>query len=259
MDAQKKAERAKELEAKKAMLEAYRQKRRLDNNLPTEQKEAKPAPVMQQAEEVLAAVLAGGSSEKVKEETPKKEEEKKEEEKKPAVAVVKEVPVATKVEEVPISLSRGVGVQEAPPRVVESYIRSVQTEQTDLYEGEEGEGAATALVQEEKTEEEKAEEEKRRVEEKKRREEEEEEAKRLEEERLRVAEQAEAKRLREDAKMVAWAERAGEVAERLLRTEELVGIDVLKDLRGGGGGTQQSEAIEEGSVGTKVGMIEDVS
>lgn len=132
----KKAERLKELEAKKAMLEAYRQKRRLDKSLPEAKEGAAPVAVAA-ADQVLASVLAGAQLPPA---PPAVDVEEKKPEA-PATGGGAGGGVEIKAENVtteaikPVKdtvLVRGVGVQEAAPRLRESYVRLVQTEVSQL-------------------------------------------------------------------------------------------------------------------------------
>ena len=254
-DDARKAERQRELEAKKAMLEKYRQKRRLDKSLPEKNEtSSSPASASSMADAVLASVLAGGEVTTNKVDGEVAETEKKAEEK-PNVVV--QAPETTKPNmasaETPQELTvvaRGVGVQEAPPKVWETYIRSVQTEQTSMSAPLEGNESSEKVVESEKSAaaeslpEESAEEtaKKAAISAK---------AAALAAKAERERESREAERMREDVGVAVWAQRAGEMAERMLRAEELSGLDVLRDLRGGK--TEVSDTRrEEGEVGMRV-------
>ncbi len=243
MDEAKKAERARELEEKKARLEAYRVKRRLDK-LPDAKGEDAPSaaasssssspapPSAPSVEALLASVLA---EQPVPAASPAPPEN--------SVAVAASVAAA----EVSLAVRRGAASTEAAPREVETYVRSTQTDLSAPHEqGDElSEGPAAAAAPVETAEEAEA----RRA----REEEAKEAAARAAAEAEKHRQGEERKRLQGDAGVALVAERAGELAERVLRASENT-RDPLRDPRkaAAGAGTAGGADGAAAGVGERV-------
>jgi hypothetical protein len=238
MEEAKKAERARELEEKKARLEAYRTKRRLDKLPDKEEAAVAAAPATQvtaaapapNVEALLASVLAAPAANAV-----------------PEAAQPVAAPVTVEREAVAVALAvrRGAAGAEAAPREVETYVRTTQTDASAADERSESnqtpvsEVAPSPTPSVEETAEAAA-----------AREEREAALKAKAERQAAAVAEAERRRWREDAGLAAAAERAGERTERWLRASEGSGRDPLWDPRraaesGGAAGGGESAGAGE--------------